>query len=258
MANEPVRRQRKGGRRLLRFFGEIQQASGVGESMLQRWVEAGVLRSVEQAPSGSGNYRMFDMSELVLAVMLRPLADAGIPLNRLWQISRILRHAMRQRRPTRIIPPEEMPDTVLTVARQTPDGEGFESRPAASPSELEEAREQIRKHQSLGRRYQDLGQAIQRALEGVGTNFAMLVITAEMSMRKNVSAKKKEALTDAHMYPGALSLEAGERPTFDMTELFAEAANWYAASYGCSAPSMPVLMILDLAPLRGLADDLLP
>src|SRR5215469_4268231 len=87
--------RRRGGRRTTRFFGEILAASNVGERMLQRWVDAGIILALGHGHGGRGNYRMFDARETVVAVMLRPLADAGIPLGRLLQLSYMVRRAMR-------------------------------------------------------------------------------------------------------------------------------------------------------------------
>jgi DNA-binding transcriptional MerR regulator len=196
------------------FFGEILQASGVGERTLQRWVEAGVIQALGQGPGGRGNYRMFGVHEIVVAAMLRPLADAGFPLGRLWQLSRILRHAMAQW-PSR---------------RKTTD--------------------------VLPQRYQELGRAVERALAGVGTNFAVFAITADMPA--DAVGKKQDDSPEVNMYPGALSVETGESPAFDPTPFLGEAAEAFAAWHGHPAPSPPVMITLDLAPLRGLVDDLLP
>ena len=212
----PVRRRGRGGRRLSCFFGEILQASGVGERTLQRWVEAGVIQALGQGPGGRGNYRMFGVHEIVVAAILRPLADAGFPLGRLWQLSRILRHAMMQGR-----------------SRRTPTG-------------------------ALHQRYQELGRAVERALAGVGTNFAVFAITADMPANADAIGKKQDDSPEINMYPGALSIETGENPAFDRTPFLGEAAETFAAWRGHPAPSPPVMITLDLAPLRGLVDDLLP
>jgi len=143
---------------------------------------------------------MFDAREIVLAVLLRPLADAGIPLGRLLQISRILRHAMRQRPPRR--EPEDNP--------------------------------QFRIVRALNFRYQELGQAIRQATAGAGINFAILAVAGD------------------NVHPGALSAETGELPTFNPAAFLVEAAE-YAAMTG-EPPSPTTLMMLDLAPLRGLLD----
>jgi hypothetical protein len=79
-------------------FGELQTASGVSDRMLQRWVDARILVPIGQEHGGRGHHRQFDRRELIIAVVLRPLADAGTPLGRLVQIGGLLRLALPQRR----------------------------------------------------------------------------------------------------------------------------------------------------------------
>jgi hypothetical protein len=85
-------------------FGQLQQRSGVPEQALKRWINAGVLEPTKDTRhAGSGNHRVFFEKEVIVAALLAPFSEAGVPLGRLLGISRIFRHALLARRPGFIV-----------------------------------------------------------------------------------------------------------------------------------------------------------
>jgi hypothetical protein len=96
-------RQREDGSFALSPFrvplGALQRRSGVPERALKRWIEAGVLGPTKDTQhAGKGNHRVFFAAEVIVAALLAPLATATLTLGRLFEMSRIFRHALRERR----------------------------------------------------------------------------------------------------------------------------------------------------------------
>ena len=80
-------------------FGQLRQRSRVQEHALKRWVNAGVLEPTKDTRhSGSGNHRVFFDKEVIVAALLAPFSEAAVPLGRLLRLSRLFRHALRERR----------------------------------------------------------------------------------------------------------------------------------------------------------------
>jgi hypothetical protein len=85
-------------------FGQLRQRSGVPEHALKRWTNAGVLEPTRDTRhSGSGNHRIYFDKEVLIAALLAPFSEAAVPLGRLLWLSRIFRHALRERRPGFIV-----------------------------------------------------------------------------------------------------------------------------------------------------------
>ena len=86
-------------------FGRLKALSGASDRALKHWIDARAIyptsldvhTGVGHVHPGKGRHRVFDPGEVVVAALLVPLANAGIPISNLVLFADIIRRAWYSR-----------------------------------------------------------------------------------------------------------------------------------------------------------------
>jgi hypothetical protein len=85
-------------------LGDLEARTGLSKRTLQNWGNTGVIvADSDTLHGGRGSVRRFAVTELVIAVLLSPLARAGVTVGHLERLAGVLRQSLDVRQPGSVL-----------------------------------------------------------------------------------------------------------------------------------------------------------